>query len=68
MWHYDQYTIMGHGVMDGATSTTYSVRERHLLDAGAKLFLHFGFDKATVADVAAEAGVSKGAVYRLAFI
>ena len=46
-----------------ATSTPHSVREQHLLDAGARLFLHFGFDKATVADIAAEAGVSKGAVY-----
>lgn len=38
-------------------------RERKLLDAAARLFIHFGFDKASVADVAAEAGVSKGAVY-----
>ena len=46
-----------------STSKAPSVREQHLLDAGARLFLHFGFDKATVADIAAEAGVSKGAVY-----
>jgi TetR/AcrR family acrAB operon transcriptional repressor len=38
-------------------------RERNLLDAAARLFMLYGFDKASVADVAAEAGVSKGAVY-----
>ena len=38
-------------------------REKQLLDAAASLFTQLGFDKTTVADVAAEAGVSKGAVY-----
>lgn len=38
-------------------------RELQLLDAAARLFTQLGFDKTTVADVAAEAGVSKGAVY-----
>ena len=38
-------------------------RELQLLDAAARLFTQAGFDKTTVADVAAEAGVSKGAVY-----
>lgn len=63
--HYDRNATIGHTVTMGETPTnsTPSIREQHLLDAAAKLFLHFGFDKATVADVAAEAGVSKGAVY-----
>lgn len=46
-----------------SASASHAAREQQLLDAAAKLFLHYGFDKATVADVAVEAGVSKGAVY-----
>lgn len=38
-------------------------REIRLLDAAAGLFVHYGFDKTTVAEIAHEAGVSKGAVY-----
>ncbi len=38
-------------------------RESRLLDAAAGLFVHYGFDKTTVAEIAREAGVSKGAVY-----
>lgn len=48
---------------EGSPPESRSAREQQLLDAAAKLFMHFGFDKATVADIAAEAGVSKGAVY-----
>lgn len=44
-------------------SDAQSVRQQLLLDSAAKLFLIYGFDKATVADIANEAGVSKGAVY-----
>jgi AcrR family transcriptional regulator len=38
-------------------------REKRILDAAAALFTHYGFDKTTVSDIAAEAGVSKGAIY-----
>lgn len=38
-------------------------RERRLLDAGLELFMRYGFDKTTVAEIAKGAGVSKGAVY-----
>ena len=38
-------------------------REQKLLDAATKLFTHYGFDKTTVADIAIDAGISKGAVY-----
>jgi AcrR family transcriptional regulator len=38
-------------------------REARLLEAAARLFAHFGFDKTSVDDIAREAGVSKGAVY-----
>lgn len=41
-------------------------RRRLLLREATRLFLHYGFEKTTVAEVAAAAGVSKGAVY-LAF-
>jgi AcrR family transcriptional regulator len=38
-------------------------RAGRVLDAAAKLFTHYGFDKTTVSDIAQEAGVSKGAIY-----
>ncbi|MCA9931778.1 MAG: TetR/AcrR family transcriptional regulator [Anaerolineales bacterium] len=38
-------------------------REQKILDAATKLFLHYGFDKTTVSDIAREAGISKGAIY-----
>lgn len=38
-------------------------REPRLLEAAAKLFERLGYDKTTIGDVAAEAGVSKGSVY-----
>jgi TetR/AcrR family acrAB operon transcriptional repressor len=39
------------------------LRERRLLDAAARLFARFGFDKTSVDEIASAAGVSKGAVY-----
>ncbi|MBF2054993.1 MAG: TetR/AcrR family transcriptional regulator [Candidatus Sericytochromatia bacterium] len=38
-------------------------REARILDAAATLFVHYGFDKTSVADIAREAGISKGAIY-----
>ncbi len=38
-------------------------REARLLDAAARLFARFGFDKTSIDEIAREAGVSKGAVY-----
>jgi TetR/AcrR family acrAB operon transcriptional repressor len=38
-------------------------REKRILDAAADLFVHYGFDKTTVSDIARQAGVSKGAIY-----
>lgn len=38
-------------------------REQGILDAAAKLFIHYGYDKTTVSDIAHEAGISKGAIY-----
>ena len=38
-------------------------REQKILDAAVNLFLHYGYDKTTVSDIAREAGVSKGAIY-----
>lgn len=38
-------------------------REQRILDAAAKLFVHYGYDKTTVSDIAREAAVSKGAIY-----
>lgn len=38
-------------------------REQSLLDAGRDLFLRYGFDKTTIAEIARGASVSKGAVY-----
>lgn len=39
------------------------LREQLLLDATAQLLIRHGYDKTTIADVAAQAGVAKGAVY-----
>lgn len=38
-------------------------RERRILSAAADLFVHYGYDKTTVSDIAREAGISKGAIY-----
>ena len=38
-------------------------REERILDAAAELFIHFGYDKTTVSDIASEAGISKAAIY-----
>lgn len=38
-------------------------REAAILDAAATLFVRYGFDKTSVADIAREAGISKGAIY-----
>jgi TetR/AcrR family acrAB operon transcriptional repressor len=38
-------------------------RGDRILDAAARLIEHYGYDKTTVSDIAAEAGVSKGAIY-----
>jgi TetR/AcrR family acrAB operon transcriptional repressor len=38
-------------------------REQRILDGAADLFVHYGYDKTTVSDIAREAGVSKGAIY-----
>lgn len=35
----------------------------HILESAEKLFLHYGFRKTTVADVARVAGVAKGSIY-----
>lgn len=38
-------------------------REYRILDAAAELFVHYGYDKTTVSDIARQAGVSKGTIY-----
>jgi TetR/AcrR family acrAB operon transcriptional repressor len=38
-------------------------REQRILDAAANLFMHYGYDKTTIDDIAREAGISKGAIY-----
>ena len=38
-------------------------REQAILNAALSLFVHYGYDKTTIADIAAKAGVSKGAIY-----
>jgi AcrR family transcriptional regulator len=39
------------------------LREARLLDAAARRFARFGFDKTSIDEIATDAGVSKGAVY-----
>lgn len=38
-------------------------REQRILDAAATLIIHYGYDKTSVSDIAAAAGISKGAIY-----
>lgn len=38
-------------------------RQQRILDAAARLFVHYGYDKTTVSEIAQAAGVSKGAIY-----
>lgn len=38
-------------------------REQRIFDAAVELFAHYGFAKTTVDEIAAHAGISKGAVY-----
>lgn len=38
-------------------------REQRILDAAVELFVHYGYDKTTVSDIAQKAGISKGAIY-----
>ena len=39
------------------------LRENRILDAARRLFIHYGYNKISVAEIVQEAGVSKGAVY-----
>ncbi len=41
----------------------YNDKENRILDASMELFIKFGYDKTTVAEVAKNAGISKGAIY-----
>lgn len=47
---------------DNATSRNPE-RETRILEAATRLFLHFGYNKTTVSDIAREASISKGAIY-----
>lgn len=38
-------------------------REQRILDAALSLFIYYGYDKTTIADIALKAGISKGAIY-----
>ncbi len=39
------------------------IREQQILETAADLFVHYGYDKTTVGDIAREAGISKSAFY-----
>lgn len=43
--------------------TDNEAREQRILDAAVDLFVHYGYDKTTIDDIARNAGVSKGAIY-----
>lgn len=45
------------------TKSENVAREQRILDAAADLFVHYGYDKTTVSDIARRAGVSKGTIY-----
>ncbi len=44
-------------------NSKHEAREQRILDTAAGLFVHYGYDKTTVADIARDSGISKGAVY-----
>ncbi len=48
---------------DDAGRSGNKERAERILDAAARLIVHYGYDKTTVEEIAQEAGVSKGAVY-----
>jgi AcrR family transcriptional regulator len=50
----------GYNTMNKSTNEE---REQRILDAAADLFVHYGYDKTAVSDIAREAGISKGAIY-----
>ncbi|MBC8171978.1 MAG: TetR/AcrR family transcriptional regulator [Anaerolineae bacterium] len=41
----------------------YDERQQRILETASRLIAHYGYDKTTVADIAREAGISKGAIY-----
>ncbi len=41
----------------------HDIKKSNILEASRKLFLRYGFDKSTVADIAKQAGISKGGIY-----
>jgi AcrR family transcriptional regulator len=45
------------------TRSDKAERAERILTAAAELFVHYGYDKTTVDDIARAAGVSKGAIY-----
>ncbi len=45
------------------TKSENEEREQRILDVASDLFVHYGYDKTTVSDIARQAGVSKGAIY-----
>lgn len=49
--------------MADTEKSTNKEREERILDAAARLIVHYGYDKTTVSDIAEEAAVSKGAIY-----
>lgn len=57
IWYFWLYMKMD------SQKTNNPEREARILDAAADLFVHFGYDKTTVSDIAKAAGVSKGAIY-----
>ena len=45
------------------TKSDNEEREQRILTAAVDLFVHYGYDKTTVSDIAGAAGISKGAIY-----
>ncbi|NOK62144.1 MAG: TetR/AcrR family transcriptional regulator [Chloroflexi bacterium AL-W] len=45
------------------TKSDNKEREQRILDVAVDLFVHYGYDKTTISDIARKAGVSQGAIY-----
>lgn len=56
---FDQISTIGQTVI----FMSKQERQTRILNAAVELFIHYGYDKTTVSDIARQAGISKGAIY-----
>lgn len=60
IWSWGESMAEENGEKPGSNNEN---REQRILEAAGRLIAHYGYDKTTVAEIAQEAGISKGAIY-----